>query len=261
MAARSMLGEGWSPVTTTRFRQIFELVSAGEADIGVVPLENALAGSVHENYDLLAEFELSIVAEHYCPVQLHLMSGGSAVSEVRQVVSHPKALEQCSNFLESRPGLEQVNFSDTAGAALHVKESEIPGLAAIASEEAASAYGLTIIARSIQNHAVNSTRFVAVSRGPAPAPDVCSKCSLLLTLPHVPGSLARLLSAIAASGGDVTKIESRPILGKPFEYRFYLDVKPQDAGDGAIRRAVQAAQGVSVSCRVLGAYTAAASAF
>lgn len=262
MAAAALVGPDHEALQTTRFREIFEHVAAGRADIGVVPIENALAGSIHENYDLLGEFSCAIVGEHYCPVQLNLMgvpAAGTSLAAITQVISHPKALEQCSHFLESLPGVAQVNYSDTAGAALHIKERGDPALTAIASEEAASAFGLTIIARGIQNHSLNSTRFVAIAKEPSVLPSR-SKCSLVITLPHEPGSLARLLAAIAGQQGNVTKIESRPILGKPFEYRFYIDIEAPRGVPHAVTDSVEAASQIASSCRVLGLYGASPAA-
>lgn len=259
MAATALVGADFEPLNTTRFREIFEHVADGSADLGVVPIENALAGSIHENYDLLGEFACSIIGEHYCPVQLHLMvlpGTATSPSELTHVVSHPKALEQCSTFLESLPILTQVNYSDTAGAALHVRERREPTVAAIASEEAASTYGLTILARGIQNHALNATRFVAISSQPRTAL-TGSKCSLLLTLPHEPGSLARILTAVANLRGNVTKIESRPILGKPFEYRFYIDIESPGPTHSSLQATIEAVRKLAASCRVVGAYDAA----
>lgn len=257
MAARAMAQEPFEPVETSRFREIFEHVAAGRADLGIVPIENALAGSVHENYDLLGEFQLSIVAEHYLPVELHLVAPvGAELAGVRQVSSHPKALEQCSKFLEERPQIAKLSSSDTAGAAQEVARRNDISIAAIASDEAAREQGLQILARSIQNHGMNATRFVAV-RATANTTGAANKCSLLFTLPHQPGSLARILTAIADANGNVTKIESRPITGKPFEYGFYIDV--QAANEiSAVARAVER---LASSSRVLGLYEAAAPLF
>ncbi len=256
MAASAMLGADFEALTTSRFRDIFEHVTSARADIGIIPIENALAGSVHENYDLLAEFNCSIIAEYYCPVQLHLMATGllaGGVNELRQIISHPKALEQCSQFLEAHPLATPVQFSDTAGAALHVKQIEDPRIAAVASEEAANTYGLQIVAHAIQNHAINSTRFVAISAKPESL-NTPSKCSLLITLPHAPGSLARILSEIAAFDTNVTKIESRPILGKPFEYKFYIDIESFKQPAETLVKVIEKIKSHDAGCRVLGIY-------
>lgn len=260
IAARALYGLDIVPIHTVRFREIFDAVSSGGAEAGVVPIENALAGSIHENYDLLAEYECSIVGEYYCPVQLHLMtapSGTQSISEITRVLSHPKALEQCSIFLEQHPSISPVMCSDTAGAALQVKREEAPSSAAIASEEAASEFGLTIVARSIQNHPHNMTRFIAIGTTPYSGGNA-TKCSLILTLPHRPASLYTLLGEFAALEINVTKIESRPIAGKPFEYSFHIDIELTPTSKATLPEAVERAKHASAELRVLGIYPAQA---
>ena len=260
IAARALYGPDISPVQTTRFREIFEHVSAGRADVGVVPIENALAGSIHENYDLLSEYNCSIVGEHYCPVQLHLMTPPSVhggIESIARVLSHPKALEQCSLFLERHPHILPVVCTDTAGAALQVKNENDPHSAAIASEEAAQEYGLSVIAPSIQNHTSNMTRFFAIAVEPHPQPSA-TKCSLILSLPHQPASLHKLLGEFAALSINITKIESRPISGKPFEYSFHLDMEKTPQSTGTLEQAVERARKASADMRVLGFYSTTA---
>ena len=256
MAARAFYGPDLTPLQTIRFREIFEHVTAGRADAGVVPIENALAGSIHEIYDLLSEYRCSIVGEYYCPVQLHLMtvSPTDRVDSIQQAFSHPKALEQCSIFLERHPTISPVVFSDTAGAAAHVRTLGTPGVAAIASEEAAQEYGLAIIAPSIQNHASNMTRFFAVARQPEVA-DGHSKCTLILSLRHEPASLYKLLGIFAELAINVTKIESRPVPGKPFEYSFHIDLETTPQATGSLYDAVERTKAATVEARVLGFYS------
>jgi len=256
MAARAMFGDGLIPVQTRRFREIFEHVRDGQADIGVVPIENALAGSIHENYDLLSEFSCSIIGEYYCPVQLSLLgvNRDTPLTSITRVFSHPKAIEQCSNFFEQHPTLTPIVYSDTAGAALHVRELGDPTVAAVASDEAAREYGLTVIRPSIQNHAMNSTRFFAIATHPLEIREP-AKCSLELTLPHKPASLHALLGAFAEVGVNVTKIESRPIPGKPFEYTFHLDLESGGRNGEVLRLAVERSKPLARELRVLGFYT------
>ena len=256
MAARALYGPDITPLQTTRFREIFEHVTAGRADVGVVPIENALAGSIHENYDLLSEHNCAIVGEYYCPVQLHLMTASptASIGSITQAFSHPKALEQCSDFLESHPTVSPVVFSDTAGAAAHVKQLDNPHVAAIASAEAAQEYGLTIIARTIQNHASNTTRFFAVAKN-SEAVASPTKCTLILSLRHEPASLYKLLGEFAAIQINVTKIESRPIPGKPFEYSFHVDLETTPESTGTIHEAIDRAKRATVETRVLGIYS------
>jgi prephenate dehydratase len=256
MAARAICGPDCVSIHTQRFREIFEHVVSGRADIGIVPIENALAGSVHESFDLMGEFECSIVAEYYCPVQLHLMAlpdAGAELSSFTQALSHPKALEQCSEFFEHHSNLAPTHYSDTAGAALRVRELGDRSIAAIASDEAAATYGLSIIARNIQNHARNSTRFFAVSATEVPCSNP-TKASLQLTLPHEPGSLHRLLGEIAAEEINITKIESRPIVGKPFEYAFHLDMECSLERSSSLRDCVARVTRACASQRILGFY-------
>jgi len=223
MAARVLFGSDTTAIHTQQFREIFERVMDGSAHFGIVPIENAVAGSVHENYDLLEEYSCSIIAETQIPVQLHLMSIPHAAS-VSKVYSHPKALEQCSSFFAKHPEIEAVVWSDTAGAAQHVAKLRDPSLAAIASEEAAVIHRLPVLKRSIQNHPNNSTRFVAIARESSREADP-TKCSLVVSLAHKPGSLFAILREIAELGLNLTKIESRPILGAPFSYSFHIDIE------------------------------------
>ena len=254
MAARALYGEAFTPIQTARFRDIFEAVKLGNASFGVIPIENALAGSVHENYDLLQEYDLHIIAEYVCPVHLHLMGHGS-LSTITRVLSHPKALEQCSHFLELHPTITAVVCSDTAGAALQVARIKDPYSAAIASDEASTTYRLPIIQRTIQNHVTNSTRFVSIASHPAecPAP---TKGSIVVSLPHEPGSLHKLLSEIAALSLNLTKIESRPILGKPFEYAFHIDLECNEASSEKLRDGLARIEEYAATYRLLGLYQA-----
>lgn len=254
MAARALYGQDFAPIQTARFRDIFEAVKLGNANFGVIPIENALAGSVHENYDLLQEYELSIVAEYLCPVHLHLMGHGS-LTTITRVLSHPKALEQCSHFLELHPTITAVVCSDTAGAAFQVARIKDPYSAAIASEEASVTYRLPIIQRTIQNHVTNATRFVAIASKAADCPSP-TKSSIVVSLPHEPGSLHKLLSEIASLSLNLTKIESRPILGKPFEYAFHIDL---ECGEGASARLLEGLARIeryAATYRLLGLYEA-----
>ena len=254
MAARALYGQDFTPLQTTRFREIFEHIAQGRADVGVVPIENALAGSVHENYDLLQEHRCFVIDEYYCPVHLHLIGLGP-IAGVRRAFSHPKALEQCSIFLESNPQITAVVCSDTAGAALQVAESKDPINAAIASDEAAAVYGLPVLRREIQNHKTNATRFVAI----AAKPTQCArptKCSMVVSLPHEAGSLHKLLGIMAELGINLTKIESRPIAGKPFEYAFHIDIECSPDTSEKLTEAVRRVEHYARNVRQLGLYHA-----
>ena len=254
--AERIFGREIQRLETITFRDLFEHVRSGRADFGVVPLENSLAGSVHENYDLMAEFDCRIVAEYYTPVQLHLLVASAATTDIRtieRVFSHPKALEQCSAFFEQNRHCTQVGWSDTAGAAHHIKETGEQNVAAIASREAAEFYGLHILRPTIQNHTRNITRFVAIARSQEPIQNP-TKASLLLTLRHEPGSLVAVLQTIASYGINLTKIESRPIEGRYFEYLFTLDCEVADGNSTALVEMIPGITPHCLSCRVLGLY-------
>jgi chorismate mutase/prephenate dehydratase len=252
MAARAIYGDRFDGFSTTRFRDIFELVKSQQVDFGIVPIENALAGSVHENYDLLSEYNCSIVAETYIPVQLHLLAA-DAGTEITKVFSHPKALEQCSDFLEKNPQIETVIWSDTAGAAEYVARLNQPGLAALASEEAASLNGLKIIERGAQNHPKNATRFVSIAQEPAEILNP-TKCSLIISLEHRPGSLNAMLGEIARLDLNLTKIESRPILGSPFSYLFFVDIEGTESQSSLIKQLSERITRNSETLKILGLY-------
>jgi chorismate mutase/prephenate dehydratase len=209
------------------FRQMIEAVVEGHADRGVLPIENTTAGSVYEAYDLLLRFNLSIVGEEIVDIR-HCLLGVADVplERLRQVHSHPQALAQCSEFLAGLRGCDEVAAANTALAAARVRELNDPTQAAIASEEAAAHFGLHVLKRSIANQPVNYTRFVIVAAAPAACdPRIDAKVSMVLATRHDYGSLARCLDVIADEGLNMTKLESRPRPGSPWEYVFYLDVE------------------------------------
>ncbi|MBX7065934.1 MAG: hypothetical protein K1X28_01765 [Parachlamydiales bacterium] len=197
------------------FRDVYEAVSSGKADLGLLPIENALIGTIYETIDLLAEGDLKIVGELTTKVDHCLMALSGA--KIQKVISHPKALEQCTNFIKEHPEWEIVPYYDTAGAA--IAASKDPSLAALAPEGAAQEYGLEIVQKNMQDHEQNYTRFFLISKTAAEG----RKKTLCFTLEHKPGSLAAMLAKFAES--NLTHIVSRPILGKPFEYLFYVDLE------------------------------------
>lgn len=206
------------PLFSSDFSSVFAAVKGGKADLGVVPVENSLAGSVGEVYDLILKYRFRIVRALSLPVRHCLASSESSFSKIRTVCSHPQALHQCSEYL-ARHGFHPEPFSSTAEAAHEAKK---PGVAAICSEQAARCRGLHILERDIQNCSGNRTRFLVISRLPV-IPENAAKISLCFSLPHRTGTLYAVLARFAAAGLNLTKIESRPIPGKNFEYDFYLD--------------------------------------
>jgi prephenate dehydratase/chorismate mutase/prephenate dehydratase len=217
-------GDGVSPVPKASFAQVFAAVATSETDSGLIPIENSQAGSISEVYDLLRHSGLYLTGELCLPVNHCLLClTGQQLSDIQRVLSHPQALAQCDAFLRGL-GVEIVAAYDTAGSAKLIHDQGLRGVAAVASERAANIYDLEILARGIQTVADNYTRFVALSRQPAPTPSGPAKTMLLLVTAHTPGALYRALGVFAVRDINLLKLESRPSREKPWEYIFYLDV-------------------------------------
>src|SRR5476649_1536340 len=206
------------------FDDVFDAVQAGTAAYGVLPIENSIGGSIHRNYDLLLERSLPIVGEVELPVIHHLLAlPGATLAGLRRVYSHPQGLAQCERFLRTLSSVEIIATYDTAGSAKMVSDGKLADTAAIASARAGEIFGLTPLASSVQDFSDNITRFIVIGRRPLTdaAPD---KTTIVFSLPNEPGSLFKALSAFALRGVDLTKLESRPIPGRPWEYLFYVDL-------------------------------------
>ena len=258
-ASIAHFGAGIEPVPCEEFDDVFHSVANGACDRGMVPIENSLGGSIHRNYDLLLRHDLAIVGEENLRVVHNLL----ALPDVRledlvRVYSHPQGLAQCEGTLEQL-GLERVPMYDTAGSAKYVREQGIRDGAAIASRRAAEVYGLAILMESIEDDPENYTRFLALAREAPPPPpmDVPAKTSLVFAASNVPGSLFKALSVFALRDIDLTKIESRPLKGKPFEYYFYLDFSGTLADPRCLKALDHLAEYASY-LRILGSYPKAA---
>jgi prephenate dehydratase len=215
------------------FDDVFDAVTNGSVSLGVVPIENSIGGSIHRNYDLLVERDLSIVGEVQVPVVHHLLAlPGVKLEEVRRVLSHPQALAQCAGFLRGLEQVEAIATYDTAGSAKMVRDEQRRDTAAIASERAGALFGLEALRTGIQDYDDTITRFLAISRERVPlgTPD---KTSLVFTLKSAPGALFKALSVFALREINLTKLESRPMRGRPWEYLFYVEV---DAHPGNVQR-------------------------
>jgi arogenate/prephenate dehydratase len=275
-----------TPIACPAFDDVFQAVETGRATCGVLPIENSIGGTIHRNYDLLLQHELKIVGEVELPV-IHCLAAlpGTQLADIRQIYSHPQALAQCDRFLRSfsasqsgasQSGASQSGASqsggaqggrveivatyDTAGSAKLIRDRRLTTTAAIASERAAKIFELDVLKSSIQDYADNITRFLIVTR-PAAAAEVAevmtgrepNKTTVVFTLPNIPGSLFKALSVFALRDIDVTKVESRPIPGRPWEYLFYLDVA---AGVQELRasRALMHLAEFAPSSKTLGSY-------
>lgn len=257
-AARQLLGDGVEVVPYQRFEQVFQALRNGKIDAGVIPIENTLAGSVHENYDHLLNFDVRIAAETNVRIVHNLIAPpGVRFKDIRKVYSHPVALNQCLRFFAEHPKMERTSFYDTAGAVKMVMAGGEPDSAAIGSRVAASIYGAKILRRSIEDDRHNFTRFFllySAKRLPRqPAIQRPSKTSLVFTTRNIPGALFRALSAFALRDLSLTKIESRPLHGKPWEYLFYLDfLGSQD--EPRVQKALGHLRELADFLRVLGSY-------
>jgi len=251
------------PVPHQRFDQAFAALKAGKVDAAVIPLENTLAGSVHENYDLLLKYPFEITAETSVRVIHNLIAPpGVDFRSLKTVYSHPVALNQCLDFFARYPKIQRIPFYDTAGSVKMVMEDRPEGAAAIASELAAQTYGGNILKRGIEDDRRNFTRFFLLEpagakprtiRGAAKNP---WKTSLVFSTKNVPGALFRSLSALALRDINLIKIESRPLRGKPWEYLFYLDLWGH-RDDKIVRNALSHLSELADFLRVLGSYRAA----
>lgn len=241
------------------FQEVFERVECAQAAWGVIPIENSLTGSIKENYDLLSDRALTLVAETIVVVQHCLMAlPGQRLDEIREVLSHPQGLEQSSEFLR-KLGVDQVPAYDTAGSAKIIRQEARTGAAAIASRRAAEIYRLEILAEGVQNQADNFTRFLAIARSGEAIPfdpAIPRKTTLVLSLANEPGSLYQALGVLARRDIQLTRLESRPNRKKPWEYLFYLDFEG-DLADPRIAEALAELEGLNASVFPLGSYAQA----
>ncbi|QSQ15090.1 bifunctional chorismate mutase/prephenate dehydratase [Myxococcus landrumensis] len=261
LAARRLYAGRSGGVLLTGFdhsREVVEALRRGEQDLALLPIENTTAGSMNETYDLLAEGGVVITAELVSQVDHRLLGlPGAKLEGLREVLSHPQALAQCETFLrEKLPWARAVPDVDTGGAAQKVRERNDPTVAAIASETAAQRFGLEVLARELQPES-DYTRFVEVGREATPlSPDAPCKTSLLMVLEHKPGTLGEMLQRLTLRGVNLSKLESRPIPGSPWQYRFYVDVEGH-AASAPLTAAIEDIRPLTSFLRVLGTYARA----
>ncbi|MCC7174042.1 MAG: prephenate dehydratase [Bryobacterales bacterium] len=261
-AVRLLLGPRAEALPCQRFEQVFERLQRKEAGAAVIPIENTLAGSVHENYDHLLRFGFPIVAETRVRIVHNLIAPpGVPFRKIRRVFSHPVALNQCLTFFAKHPEIERVPFYDTAGSVKMIMEERLTDAAGIASALSAGIYGASILKRSIEDDRQNFTRFFLLRRRgwrPARRPEAPKgwKTTLVFTTRNVPGALFRALSAFALRDLNLNKIESRPLRGKPWEYLFYLDFMGRPDEESS-RNALKHLGELADFLRILGCYPAA----
>jgi len=255
-AASRQVAADVEPVPCRAFEDVFAAVETGACALGVLPIENSIGGSIHRNFDLLLQHDLTIVGEVEVPVVHHLLAlPGTTLEQIRRVYSHPQALAQCDRFLRTLKNVEVIATYDTAGSAKLVADGKLTDAAAIASARAADVFGLEALKSSIQDFEHNVTRFLVVSQPDQPPlskarPD---KTTIVFTLANEAGALFKALSVFALRGIDLTKLESRPFPERKWEYLFYVDLAaPQD--DVNCSRALAHLGEFAPMLRVLGSY-------
>lgn len=257
LAARQYFGTKIRCEGFPDFADVFEAVAAGTADMGIVPIENSVAGSIHQNCDLLVAHNLYVVGEVYLRVRHCLIAAkGTKRSAIREVYSHPQSLAQCRNFLKKHmPKAVLFPVGNNATAVRLIAEKADPSVAAIASERAAAEFGMTILESGIEDYDTNTTRFLVLGKSPAKVDSkkAAVKTSLAFALGDSPGALFKALSVFALRDINMHKIESRPVKGKHFEYLFYVDIEGAQT-DAAVKNALNHLMEITTINRVLGSY-------
>jgi prephenate dehydratase len=254
-AALKLAGRAASLLPCESFKHVFEALNRGDAVAAVIPIENTLHGSVHENYDYLLAFDIVIKGETTLRISHNLVAApGVKLAQVRQAFSHPVALNQCRRFFEKHRRIEPVAFYDTAGSVKLLKDHG-SSAAAIASEAAAQLYGAAILKRNIEDHAHNFTRFFLLTKQDSPVTKHRGqwKTSIVFSTKNAPGALFRAMACFALRELNLTKIESRPLTTRPWEYLFYLDFLGAET-DANVTRALDHLREIATFLKVLGSY-------
>ena len=238
-AAFKFFGEDIHTIECNSFKQTFEALEKREADYVVMAIENSIAGSILPNYTLMMNYGFPVVGEVYIPIQMHLMAlPGVKFEDVKYVTSHPIAIRQCIDFIDEYPQLTIVESSDTAACAKRIRDEQLTDTVAIANTLAANLYGLDILERRIESNKKNFTRFLIITHHENNVKRTPNKASLCFQVSNKVGSLAKVLNIFAEQNLNMSKIQSMPVLGKPSEYNFYVDVEWKDSKnyDAAIRQ-------------------------
>ena len=253
LALREYFGEHTDSYHVETWRDAMEAIKSGEADYAVLPIENSSAGIVSENYDLMVEYDNCIVGEQIIRINHALLGLPEAeLSDITDVYSHPQALMQCGRYLERHREWEKHSLKNTAMSAQKIKEDGKKHKAAIASSLTAEIYGLKVLEEEIQDNQTNATRFIIVSGKRIFAKDA-GKISVCFEIPHESGSLYHMLSHFIYNGINMNRIESRPVQGKNWEYRFFIDFDG-NLNDAAVQNALRGLQEETISLKILGNY-------
>ncbi len=230
--AKNIFGQDNNFVECMDFNDIPILLKKGKIDKGVMAVENTIAGAILPNYSLIDEYDLHIAGEYYLSIHHHLMAlPGQTIPDIKEVWSHPMALLQCRKYLRTQPHIKLVEEKDTAEMAKIIRDKQLKGIAAIAGYEAAKLYGLEILAESIQTNKINATRFVVLDLKNGENGQDFNKASIRFKLSHKPGSLVDILQIFKDYNLNMSKIQSVPIIDKPWEYAFFVDLLINNMAD------------------------------
>jgi prephenate dehydratase len=261
IAARQYFeGEEIEILPCITFKDLFRALAADESLLGIIAIENTIAGSLLQNHNLLRESGCMIVGEHKLRIEHNLAAlPGQRIEDIQEVHSHPIALMQCEDFIDEHRHMKAIESEDTALSAKEIADNKIPGRAAICSSLAAEKYGLEVIARGIETNKRNFTRFLMIAE-PTLAEEMTNgtllnKSSLVFTLPHEEGSLAKVLSILSFYHVNLTKIQSLPIIGREWEYQFYINLTFDDYT--RYRQSLDAIRPLTKDFQLLGEYKAA----
>jgi 3-deoxy-7-phosphoheptulonate synthase len=252
-ACMQYFGANVEPLSKPSFKSIFEAVKSGESDFGILPLENSLTGSIHQNYDLMMDYDLKIIGELNLRIMHQLITvPGTKMEDIERVLAPPQVYEQCKQFLDQHKNWQWIASSDTASAVKDISEKADSTEAAIGSKEAAEIYKMEILEESIETNPRNYTRFVVISReqqenGPK------TKSSLIFSTGNKPGALFGVLQIFSENGINLVKLESRPIHGKPWEYMFYADFEA-DVGHEGLDPLLRELEEKTDFLKILGSY-------
>ena len=251
-AAYKYFGNNIETVKCLSFQDLCDSLKNGNSDYAVMAIENSIAGSLLQNYTLLQEYNFNIIGEIFLRIKMNLMVlPGTKIDDIKIAQSHPIAIRQCSKFLTGLKDVLLEEKEDTAICAKNIAEKKLSNVAAVASESAAEIFGLEILAKSIETNKKNFTRFIILSK--TPEKDVLKiKATLFFQLPHDPGALAKILNILAAYSINLTKIQSVPIVGKPYEYNFHVDMIWETYSN--YQKAIETIKGISVNLQILGEY-------
>jgi prephenate dehydratase len=253
IAAKQYFNNSIETVHCNTFKQVFESVQSGTSEFGIIAIENTIAGSLLANYNLLKESKTKVIGEISLHISQNLMAlPGTSIHDITEVYSHPIAIAQSKDFFDDKPQMKLIEWSDTASSAEKISREKIPYAAAIASDYAAKLYGLQIIAENIETNKKNYTRFLIIARQSKNGGDN-NKASLCFETGHQPGSLVDVLLTFKNHEINLTKVQSLPILGHPYQYSFYVDLewKSRANYDKALTEVLQIVSNLSV----LGEYT------